>query len=61
MKPMTTIAAMLLFLIALAHLLRLVFQVEIIVNGVTLPMWASILGCVVPAFIAIMLLREKRS
>ncbi len=60
MKPASTIAAVLLFLIALAHLLRLVFQVEIVVSGVTLPMWASILGCVVPAFIAVMLLKESR-
>ncbi len=60
MKPGTTVAVVILFLIALAHLLRLVFQVEIIVGGVTLPMWASILGCVVPAFIAVMLLRESR-
>ena len=59
MKPATTVAAVLLFLIALAHLLRLVFQVEIVVSGVTLPMWASVLGCVVPAFIAVMLLRES--
>ncbi len=59
MKPATTVAAVLLFLISLAHLLRLVFQVEVIVSGVTLPMWASVLGCVVPAFIAVMLLRES--
>ncbi len=60
MKPATTVAAVLLFLVAIAHLMRLVFQVEIIVNGFTLPMWASILGCIVPAFIALMLLREGR-
>jgi hypothetical protein len=40
------------------HLLRLLQGWEIIINGMHLPMWASILGCLIPAGLAFMLWRE---
>jgi Na+/proline symporter len=60
MKPASFLAILLLALIALAHLLRLVFRVEVTVDGVSIPLWASIIACVVPALIALMLWRESR-
>ena len=60
MKPVTTIVAILLMAISIAHLLRLIFQVDIVANGVNIPVWLSILGCIVPAILALMLWRENR-
>jgi hypothetical protein len=60
MKPVTTIVVILLSAISIAQLLRLVFQVNIVANGMTIPIWLSIFGCVVPAVLAFMLWRENR-
>ena len=60
MKPVTTIVVILLSAISIAQLLRLVFQVNIVANGMTIPIWLSIIGCVVPAVLAFMLWRENR-
>ena len=60
MKPVTTIVVFLLSAISFAHLLRLFFQVDIVANGVNIPVWLSILGCIVPGVLAFMLWRENR-
>jgi hypothetical protein len=60
MKPFTTIAFVIFNLIALLHLLRLIFGWEVIVNGVTVPMWLSIPGCLVAGGLAFMLWQETR-
>jgi hypothetical protein len=60
MKPVTTIVAILLMAISIAHLLRLILQVNIVANGVNIPIWLSILGCIIPAVLAFMLWRENR-
>ncbi len=49
MKPVTVIVVILLSAISIAQLLRLIFQVDIVANGVTIPLWLSIFGCIVPA------------
>ncbi|MBU1256019.1 hypothetical protein KKH35_04060 [Patescibacteria group bacterium] len=60
MKPVTTIVAILLIAISVAHLLRIILQVNIVADGVNIPIWLSILGCIVPAALAFMLWRENR-
>jgi hypothetical protein len=60
MKPVTTIVGILLVGISIAHLLRLILQVDIVANGVNIPIWLSIFGCIVPAALAFMLWRENR-
>ncbi len=60
MKPVTTIVVILLVAISIAHLLRLIFQVNVIANGVSIPVWLSILGSIVPAVLALMLWKENR-
>ena len=60
MKPVTTIVSILLMVISIAHFLRLILQVDIVVNGVNIPIWLSILGCIIPAVLAFMLWRENR-
>jgi hypothetical protein len=60
MKPATTIVTLLLIGISAAHLLRLIFQVEVVLNGMPISMWISIIACIVPAVLAVMLWRENR-
>jgi len=60
MKPVTTIVLILLIVISIAHLLRLILQVNVVANGVNIPVWLSILGCIIPAILAFMLYREHR-
>ena len=59
MKPYTTIAAAILGLIALGHLLRLVFGWGFIVHETVVPMWPSVVVVLVFGFVAVMLWRER--
>ena len=54
-KPATFAAVILLFLIALGQLLRLVFQVKVIANGIAIPLWGSAIACVVAVILTVML------
>ena len=60
MKPAALAAAIVFAVVALAHLLRLVFQVEMVVGGTMVPMWASAVGVVLPLAIVVFLWREQR-
>ena len=60
MKPATRLAALLLTLVALGHLLRLLFRTEVVVSGTVVPMWVSVPGILVPLALAIGLWRERR-
>ena len=59
-KPFTTVAAVLFTLMALVHLLRLLLGWDVTVNGMVVPEWASGLGLVITAWLALMLWREAR-
>lgn len=61
MKPFTTLAIVLFSLIAIAHLYRLIRPFEVIVAGVVVPQWASVVGFIVAAGLALMLRRESRA
>lgn len=60
MRFASLIAAVLLGLISVGHLLRLIFGVEMVIEGVTLPHWASIPGFIIPGAIALLLVRQER-
>ena len=60
MKPFTTLAIATFSLIALVHLYRLIRPFEVVVDGAAVPQWASIVGLVVAAGLALMLHREAR-
>ena len=60
MKPGSSLAILLLALVALAHVLRLVFGVTAVVGGLAVPMWVSGVGIAVPTFVAGLLWREAR-
>ena len=61
MKPISTIAVVVFLLVALAHLVRVVLGWEVTVNGVSIPIWVSVIACAVTAVLAFMLSRELRS
>ncbi len=58
MKPAARIVTIFLALVALAHLLRLVLQVEVVAGGLHVPLWASAVACVVRGGLAILLWQE---
>jgi len=59
MKPATTLGAVFLAIVALLHLLRLLFGVTVLVGGTTVPVWASIPAALVPGLLAFGLWRER--
>ncbi len=60
MKPMTSLASILLGVVSLAHLLRIVFGTQVTIADRIIPMWISWVGVLVAGGIAIMLWREAR-
>ena len=60
MTPVTRIATLFLALVALAQILRLVLQIEVVAGGMRIPLWASALACVVTGGLAVLLWRESR-
>jgi hypothetical protein len=55
------IAALVFFGVALVHVYRLFVQFQIVIGSHTIPMWWSYFGVVIPALLAILLLRENRA
>lgn len=60
MKPANLMAAVLLAVVSLAHLLRLIFGVQVTVADRFIPMWASAVAFVVAGGVAFMLWRGAR-
>ena len=60
MKPFTTIASVIFSLVAVLHVLRLIFGWQAVIDGLVIPMWASVVGLIIAGGLAIMLWRESR-
>ena len=60
MKPFSTIAVVIFAILSLAHLFRLIFRWEVIVNGFIVPQWVSALAFILTGALAFMLWREAR-
>jgi hypothetical protein len=60
MKPFSTLAGLLLLVVAAAHAYRLYSGMEIDLNGTVLPMWVSWVGLIVPGVLGAMVLVESR-
>ena len=58
MKPFTNLAIAIFILIAVLHLLRLVFGWEVTIDGMVVPMWVSIMGFLIAGALAYFLWRE---
>jgi hypothetical protein len=61
MKPVTRIAVAMFVLIAVAHVARVVLQVEVTVAGAQVPLWMSGVAAVAMSTIAVLLERERRT
>jgi hypothetical protein len=59
-KPATTIAIILFSLIAVIHILRLVFHWEIVAAGFVVPLWVSVPGFIVAGGLAFLLWKEMK-
>jgi hypothetical protein len=60
MKPFTIIAVVIFTIVSFAHVLRLIFHWQVIVNGMLIPQWVSVPGFVISGALAFMLVREAK-
>jgi len=60
MKIGTRLAILLFSLVAIGHLLRVVFAIPLTVGNWSAPIWASLLGIIVPGLIAVTLWKESQ-
>ena len=60
MKPAALVATIFLSVVAVLHVLRLLFQVQVTAGSIEIPMWASIIAVIGPGLIAVWLWREQR-
>jgi uncharacterized membrane protein len=58
MKPATTIGVFFIALIAVGHLLRLLFGWTVMINDRVIPMWPSVLVVIVFGALSVMIYRE---
>jgi hypothetical protein len=61
MKPFTKLAALLLGVVALAHLYRIVWPFEVVIAGSVIPQSVSVVGLIIAGALSLMLWRESRS
>jgi hypothetical protein len=59
MKPATTVGVFLLALIAVGHLLRLLFGWGVIIDDKVIPMWPSVLVFIAFGALSVMIWRES--
>jgi hypothetical protein len=59
MKPALLVTLILLCVVVVGHLIRVVFQMELIVDGITIPQWPSVLAVVAVLALAVWLYREQ--
>jgi hypothetical protein len=60
MKPFTTLAVLVLALVALVHVFRLIRGIQVVFGSHTIPLWVSAVGAIFAGLLAIMVWRESR-
>ena len=60
MKTGSRLAIILFSLVAIAHLMRVIFGIPVLIGEWGAPMWVSIIGMLVPAAIAWLLWKESQ-
>lgn len=55
-----TISVVFFVVVALTHLLRLMFGWEVSVAGTEIPMWVSVVGVIIPGVLAFLLVADQR-
>ena len=61
MKPFTLLAVVVFTLVSLAQLLRVVLGWTVVIDGVTIPAWVSLVAFAVAGLLAVMVWREHRA
>ncbi len=59
MKTGSLLAVIVFVLVAIAHLMRIATDTEIVIGGSNIPQWISLVGVVVPGLIAWLLWKES--
>jgi hypothetical protein len=59
-KPFTRIAAVVFAIVAVAHLLRLIFQFPLVIGGFLVPLWINVIALIIAGLLAVMLWRESQ-
>jgi len=59
-RVMLYLAGTIFSLVAIAHIVRLLLEVGILINGWVLPLWVSVVGAVVPVILAWFCFRAAR-
>jgi hypothetical protein len=60
MRPAPLCSGLFLLLVAFGHLLRLLLRVELVVDGIVVPMWPSVIAVGGSAALAVWLWRDQR-
>ena len=60
MKPSIIVTSIFLLLIAILHVLRLIFQVRVMAGDYEVPMWMSIPAAIVTAAMSLWLLHDNK-
>ncbi len=60
MKPFTTIAALLFFVVAAAHAYRAYAGFDVTLEGHSIPLWGSYVAAAICALLGVMLIGEAR-
>jgi hypothetical protein len=58
-RPFTIVAGVLLIVVAIAHALRIFYQMPVTIGTTDIPMWVSYVGVIVPGLLGFMVLRGK--
>ena len=58
MKPFTNLAIAIFILIAVMHLLRLIYGWEVTLDSIAIPMWVSVMALLIAGALAYFLWRE---
>jgi len=60
-RPASFASAIFLLAIAVGHVLRILFNVQVIAGGFVIPLWPSVPAVFIPAALAVWLLKERRA
>ena len=61
MKSFTKIGSILFGLVAILHLLRVIFNLEVIIDKTFVPMWISVIGFIIPGVLSVGLWKEANT
>jgi len=59
-KPFSQVAAVVFGLVAVMQLVRLLMGWSVLINGISIPLWASVIACLGATALAVMVWRESR-